>query len=176
KNSFNPVAILVCYALIWICVLGFSVWQLVGTWRSANKRIAERSAMGMRAPWAGLAKVAICLGWLQLAVFTVKDAVPQISEATSMAFMNDPQIPAYAIRVMNNGSEAEIGGGIKFGLTSDFEKILTASDRIRIVHLDSVGGRVGEAQKLNALIRRRGLDTYVESKCLSACTLAFVGG
>jgi hypothetical protein len=77
---------------------------------------------------------------------------------------------------MNNGTEAEIGGGIKFGLTRDFEKILSASGGVRTVHLDSVGGRVGEGQKLNALIRSRGLDTYVDLKCLSACTLAFAGG
>jgi hypothetical protein len=47
---------------------------------------------------------------------------------------------------------------------------------VRLVHLDSIGGRLGEGEKLFRLIRARGLSTYVSSKCMSACTLAFAGG
>jgi hypothetical protein len=93
-----------------------------------------------------------------------------------MSFLGDPGIPAYAIRVMRNGTEAEITGGFKYGLTDDFLKITGASPRIKVVHLDSVGGRVREAIKLNKVIRDKGLDTYVSSKCASACTVAFAGG
>jgi hypothetical protein len=118
----------------------------------------------------------VCLGALQNVGLMIRTAVPQVAEAASIAFMDDPDIPSYSIRVMNNGSEAEIAGGIKFGLSSDFEKILNASRGVRVVHLDSVGGRLGEGQKLNTLIKSRGLDTYVDVKCLSACTLAFVAG
>jgi hypothetical protein len=53
---------------------------------------------------------------------------------------------------------------------------LSASRRIRVVHLDSIGGRIGEAVKLNKVIRSRRLDTYVSSNCMSACTIAFAGG
>jgi hypothetical protein len=45
-----------------------------------------------------------------------------------------------------------------------------------VVHLDSVGGRLGEGEKMFNLIRARGLTTYVSAKCMSACTLAFAGG
>ena len=92
-----------------------------------------------------------------------------------MAFLGDPSIPSYAIRTLNT-AEAEIAGGIKYGMTRDFEKLLDENPGIRIVHLDSFGGRIGEGKKLNALIRARKLDTYVETKCMSACTLAFAGG
>jgi len=77
---------------------------------------------------------------------------------------------------MRDGTEAEISGGFKYGLTDDFSKILLASRQIKVVHLDSVGGRLGEGEKLFKLIRERGLTTYVSSKCMSACTLAFAGG
>jgi hypothetical protein len=93
-----------------------------------------------------------------------------------MSFLDDPDIPNYSIRVMRNGTEAEIAGGFKYGLTSDFLKILSASRQIRIVHLDSLGGRIAEAISLNKVIRSRGLDTYVSSNCMSACTIAFAGG
>ena len=77
---------------------------------------------------------------------------------------------------MRDGTEAEIVGGLKYGLADDFVKILAASRHVKIVHLNSTGGRLGEGEKLYEVIRSRGLTTYVSSKCLSACTLAFAGG
>jgi hypothetical protein len=93
-----------------------------------------------------------------------------------MAFLDDPDIPAYSIRVMKNGTEAEITGGFKYGLTDDFIKILRASRQIKVVHLDSVGGRIGEAIRLNNVLKKQGVDTYVSNGCYSACTIAFAAG
>jgi hypothetical protein len=175
-GTINPIVILLFYVSLWSSIICLSIWQLVGIWRSAQHRIDHRAALRKRAPWAGLAKVMVCIGALQTVGVILKTAIPQIAEATRIALMDDPDIPSYSIRVMSNGSEAEISGGIKFGLSEDFEKILNASKGVRVVHLDSIGGRLGEGQKLNALIKSRSLDTYVDVKCLSACTLAFVGG
>lgn len=175
-GTINPIGILLFYALLWSFIVGISIWQSVGIWRSAQHRVAQRAALGKRALWAGLAKIMVCIGALQTVGVIAKTAIPQIAEATRIAFMDDPDIPSYSIRVMNNGSEAEISGGIKFGLSDEFEKILNASRGVRVLHLDSVGGRIGEGQKLNGLIKARGLSTYVDVKCLSACTLAFVAG
>ena len=176
KAGYGPIGILLFYIFLWSFIASLTIWQLVGIWRSAQRRITERSSMGKRAPWAGLAKLMVCLGYLQLFGLVIRSAIPQIAEATSIAFMDDPKIPSYSIRVMSNGSEAEIAGGIKFGLSSDFEKILNASRGVRTVDLNSIGGRIGEGEKLSSLIKSRGLDTYVDTNCLSACTLAFVAG
>jgi hypothetical protein len=91
--------------------------------------------------WAGLAKIAVAYGVLQLIVVFGTKGLPQLTELSRMAFMDDPSIPAYSIRIMRNGTEAEIYGGFKYGLTDDFLKILRASPQIKIVHLNSVGGR-----------------------------------
>ncbi|WFU73830.1 GYF domain-containing protein [Bradyrhizobium sp. CB2312] len=175
-GAINPIGILLFYISLWSFIVCLAIWQSVGIWRSAQHRIDQRATLSKRAPWAGLAKVMVCLSVLQTIGVLAKTAIPQIAEATRIAFMDDPDIPPYSIRVMGNGSEAEISGGIKFGLSDEFEKVLNASRGVRVVHLDSIGGRIGEGQKLNALIKTRGLDTYVDVKCLSACTLAFVAG
>lgn len=174
--SYVPLALWTFFVVLWSSLVGLAIWQAVGIWRSASRRRIERRAAGKRAPWAVLAKVAVCLGGLQHAGVLIKAAIPQIAEATRMAFMGDPSIPSYTIRALNNGTEAEITGGIKYGLTRDFEKLLNEQPGVRVVHLDSFGGRIGEGKKLNALIRARKLDTYVETKCMSACTLAFAAG
>jgi hypothetical protein len=85
-------------------------------------------------------------------------------------------IPEYSFRIMRNGSEVEISGGFKYGLTDEFLKLLKASRQIQVVHFDSLGGRIGEAEKLYNVIREHGFITYVPSECASACTLAFAGG
>jgi uncharacterized protein DUF4339 len=173
--AYTPLALWVFFITIWSGMAGLGLWQGVGIWRSASRRHLELRAAGKRAFWPGMAKIAICLGALQLGGVLIKAAIPQIAEATRMAFLGDPSIPDYTLRAIS-GTEAEIAGGIKYGVTTDLERLLNEQPGVRVVHLDSVGGRIGEGKKLNALIRARKLDTYVEAKCMSACTLAFAGG
>ena len=175
-GDYQPKAIFTSIFLVWAGIGAVAVWQLVGVWRSANRHIKARVLLGKKSPWAGLAKIAVVVGVLRLVGTFLSSGWPQLLEAGRMSFLDDPDIPAYSIRVMRNGTEAEIAGGFKYGLTDDFLKILSASQRIRIVHLDSLGGRIGEAIKLNKVFRGRGIDTYVSSNCMSACTIAFAGG
>jgi hypothetical protein len=176
NSGYQPKSIFLSIALVWTGIVAIAVWQSVGIWRSANRHIKARALLGKKSPWAGLAKVAAFLGILRLVGTFLSSGWPQLLETGRMSFLDDPDIPAYSIRVMRNGTEAEIAGGFKYGLTDDFLKILSASRQIKVVHLDSVGGRIGEAIKLNKVIRSKGLDTYVSSNCMSACTVAFAGG
>ena len=175
-SGYQPRAIFATILLVWIGIATIAIWQTVGVWRSANRHIKERTFLGKKSPWAGLAKLAVFFGVLRLAGTFLSSGGPQLLEAGRMSFLDDPDIPAYSIRVMRNGTEAEIAGGFKYGLTDDFVKILNASRQIKIVHLNSLGGRIGEAEKLNKIIRSKNLDTYVSSNCMSACTVAFAGG
>jgi hypothetical protein len=174
--AYQPLEIFAYIAAIWLFSMTLVVWQTVGVWRSANRHRVRRHSIGKRAGWAVAAKIAVALGVLSSLGAFVRAGWPQLDEAARMAFLDDPSVPPYAIRVMRNGTEAEITGGFKYGLTDEFSKMLHASHAIRVVHLDSIGGRVGEAVKLNELLRSQGLDTYVSSGCYSACTIAFAAG
>jgi hypothetical protein len=176
ERGFDPKAILCTVASVWLASGLVALWQTVGVWRSANRHITRRKLIGKRSPWAWLAKIAVGLAALRLIASFASSGVPQLVETSRMAFLGDPDIPAYSIRVMRNGTEAEITGGFKYGLTDDFSKILKASRQIKVVHLDSLGGRVGEAIRLHTLLRAQGVDTYVASGCYSACTIAFAAG
>jgi hypothetical protein len=61
------------------------------------------------------------------------------------------------------------------GSTQAVERLLAAADR-PLLRLQSPGGRIAESVSLARLIRRHSLDTYVESECDSACTVAFLSG
>jgi hypothetical protein len=176
KTGFEPTYVFGFILSVWIVSIGISVWLWVGVWRSANRYIEGKSLKLERAPWAGVAKLMCVLAFIQLGASFLIYGIPQVTEASRVAFRNDPDIPEYFIRVMRGGTEAEITGGIKYGLADDFKKILRASRQIRVVHLNSTGGRLGEGEKLYNLIRDARLNTYVSAKCLSACTLAFSAG
>ena len=175
-SGYNPLAVFASFTIIWIAILAVEIWQVVGVWRAANNYTTRRLSIGKKSPWAAIAKIALAIGVLNFVATFVSTGFPQISAATRIAFMGDPDIPAYSLRIMRNGTEAEITGGFKYGLTDDFGKLLKASRQISIVHLTSIGGRIGEAEKLYNLIREKQLITYVHSYCLSACTIAFAGG
>jgi hypothetical protein len=175
-RGYQPLAIFGSLVFTWLVSSAFVIWQTVGVWRSANRYITRRRAAGRRDGWATLAKCIVVLGFLSSLSAFVTAGLPQLVEASRMAFLDDPGIPPYSIRVMRNGTEAEITGGFKYGLTDDFSKILKASRQIKVVHLDSPGGRIGEAIRLNSLLRAQGVDTYVSSGCYSACTIAFAAG
>ncbi|MPT22408.1 MAG: hypothetical protein E2577_04985 [Starkeya sp.] len=174
--EYRPVLIFFAIALMWLFLAALTVWEYVGVWRSANRRIQERRAIGRRPFWAGIAKLTIVLStFLSVVNFGVSQ-LPELAETYQMAFAGDPRIPDYGLRIMRDGTEIEITGGIKYGLTDDVLTLMKASPRIHTLHLNSVGGRVGEAMRLNKVIRDAGLTTYVSDMCASACTLAFAGG
>jgi hypothetical protein len=175
-KGYDPSSIFYATIVVWAGVLLVAIWQMVGVWRSATRYTAARAQLGERALWGNLAKIVIILGVLRLAGAVASEGLPQLGELYRIAFEGDPDIPAYSIRVMRDGTEAEIAGGFKYGLTNDFGVVTKANRQIKVVHLDSIGGRLGEGEKLFKLIRALGLNTYVSSKCLSACTLAFAGG
>ena len=182
-KGYNPAPIFYANILIWLGIFLTAIWQMVGVWRSATRYTALRTRLGAKKParrstplWAGLAKTAVILGFVQLLGTFGAQGLPELGELYKIAFYDDPDIPPYSIRIMRDGTEAEIVGGFKYGLTDDFAVVTKEARQVKVVHLDSVGGRLGEGEKLFKLIRERGLNTYVSSKCLSACTLAFAGG
>jgi hypothetical protein len=176
KSGFHPLYLFSLIVSIWISIVAVSVWQWIGVWRSSNRYIEQRRRQFKKARWAGIAKFMTVLAVLQLGLALITAATPQIAEMSRIAFLNDPDIPEYSLRVMRNGTEAEITGGIKFGLAADFTRILRASRQIRVVHLNSIGGRIGEGEALYHIIQDNHLITYVSQRCLSACTLAFSAG
>jgi len=70
----------------------------------------------------------------------------------------------------------EFTGAITWGTADELKKVLDDNPHIRAIHLNSQGGRLGEAEKMRDLIHQRGLTTYTSATCMSACTIAFLGG
>ncbi|WP_410480826.1 zinc-ribbon domain-containing protein [Pseudomonas plecoglossicida] len=159
--------ILIYYAV----VIVVSVWQIVGVIRSAS----AHSSRGGKQFWAAVAMLMVCLGAFRLFASFIVDGLPLIREGLNMVRGED-NIPEYSLRLMRNDTELELAGGIPIGTTEAVRKMLDSNPAVRVIHLNSTGGRIAEANKLAILISRRQLITYTRTSCVSACTIAFLAG
>jgi hypothetical protein len=120
-------------------------------------------------------------GDLALAATCVAAAIALVAlmlagtRAPASAEMPAPRDP-YQIERSADGHSVVLAGVIDFGATRRMTELLEGSPGIRLIRLESPGGRVAEARGLARLIERHGLDTVAEGDCTSVCTLVFVSG
>ena len=160
-------------AALTVFAVPFTVWQLIGTWRSATKRTMNTGKSG----WSSVAKVVMVLGWLQFGggLAQIADEWPVYRELGRYTLGLDP-VGDYSVTVIDGGSGIAVRGAMARGVVDDVRAALTRTQEPIYVELDSQGGRIGVGDSLNRLIRERGLATLVRGQCYSACSLAFLGG
>lgn len=157
--------------LLYFAALAISVWQIVGTWRSASNH-TER---GGTAFWAVVARIILILSAANVTNFTLHTTLPQTKEFISI-IAGDKRMPAYQIRVLPGGTEIEFSGGLRAGAAKELEKILAAVPQAKVLHVNSTGGRIREGEQMARLVRQHSLITYTTDECLSAATIAFIAG
>jgi hypothetical protein len=170
QGEVQPLVWLISLCAIWLFIVVSAIWQAVGIWRSAT-----HYRQSGRRFWGGAAKALIVLGALQLAVSFFTVATPQIAGIFEIV-NGDSRVGPHQFRIMASGEMLEFSGGITFGVAKEMEGFLNAMTNVKTVRLNSLGGRILEAQKMANLIKARRLSTFVERDCLSACTIVFLGG
>ena len=162
---------LVALAAFYLVFLAVTIWQFTGIWRSAD-RIRLQTGKPL---WPTAAQIMACLGLAAMIGSLVLRGAPQLDDGRQQA-LGDPAEGPRGIRILHEGTEIEISGVFARGQADSFTAALAQAPKARLVHLDSLGGRVGEALVLRDLIAQHGLETYVEHQCAAACTIAYLGG
>jgi hypothetical protein len=171
RTDFSPTISLLSIIGVWTITLAVLCWQVVGTWRAATRH----SNSNAKSPWPAIAKVSLCVAAVSTSAQFFNRGLPQLRELYGI-YLGDEEVGKYAFRVLREGAELEFSGGITFGAAQEFARFVDAMGALKIVHLNSKGGRIGEAQRIADLIKTRNLDTYVANSCLSACTIIFLSG
>jgi hypothetical protein len=176
RESYDPQIIALAIFGTWAVTVPVLFFQAVGVWRAAVR--SRKDKLNSRWRWlcARAAQISVLAVIVLVAVRFGQVGIPQVEAAWRMAYQGDPDVPAFSLRIVRAGTELEITGGFKFGLTRQVRVLAAASPDLKIVHLSSIGGRIGEALELVKLIKERHLSTYVGTGCLSACTIAFIAG
>lgn len=102
---------------------------------------------------------ALLLGWSQPSAATAPE-----------------RLDTYLIAYDAAHAAMEVIGPIGPGIAERLREELNAHPETQWVHLTSPGGLVIEGRRVRDLINARHLNTYVRTACVSACTLAFIGG
>jgi ATP-dependent protease ClpP protease subunit len=171
RTDFSPEFSLLSMIGAWAITFGVLCWQVVGAWRAAT----EYSNRNAKVLWAAAAKLSLCAAAAFTLIQFVSRGAPQIREMYSI-YLGDAEVGNYSFRVLRDGAELELSGGITFGALKEFKRFVEAMSALKTVHLNSPGGRIEEAQRIGDLIKERELDTYVADSCLSACTIIFLSG
>lgn len=169
-NSLRIISIL--SLVFWPLAICLWIWGVVGVWRSADNRVLREGPSG----WATIAKIMIVIGGLSMSSQIVSSAIPQTIEFARIAFGADKLNDGSEITVTDDGTAIAILGTLGEGAAARFNQNLKLYPGVNVVILDSMGGRIFEAQKISEIIANRGLNTYVEGSCASACTLILLAG
>ena len=154
-------------AAILLCAV--PVWQIVGLWRAADYHVAHVGTILAGRGAQMLATLLMIFSLVRFAGFieTVSDQTPPLFALGDYAA---------DVRVLPNGREIVINGGLGTGLTERVTTALALHPQVRRVRLDSVVGLASEAQMLAELIGRHSLNTYVIKHCEAACIIPFLAG
>jgi hypothetical protein len=148
------------------------LWSVVGIWRSSEKHVQR----GGKAFWAGAARVGVAFGLLSVVGnWSNHNIGGQAIELAEIAIGHD-SLAMVDVKVAPNGGSILLSGVLGTGSAERVRTILAATPDIKLVQLDSIGGRIFEAQAIAAEVRQRRLNTYVTGMCVSACTIIFLAG
>jgi hypothetical protein len=158
--------VLLMYAL----TLLLFTWQGVSVWRSASRRAQEISS-----PWPFLAKTCVVTGSLAFGYLCVALLWLPVREHALIAIGRDP-LPPLDARATTNDTVLLLHGSFGSGSAERVRQLLEENPPIETVALSSPGGRLREASEVAHMVARRGLNTYVDTRCESACTFVFLAG
>jgi ATP-dependent protease ClpP protease subunit len=160
-------------SLLWllevaVLIVG-ALWWGTGVQRSAIESV-DRGGSMLVAVLTGVvglgAFVWVCAFWFQSARYVMPEVWSTLIGSS----------PAASVQLDPRADQIVLQGALEFGSTRAMREVLDANPNVRIVRLDSRGGRVAEGLALGTLLRDRNVDTFVHAECSSACATAFAGG
>jgi hypothetical protein len=151
---------------------GLSVWSTVGVLRAA----VNHPERGGKLIWSMLAFVMVGLSLITIVIgLSRKNSLDGYADMLEIARGHDP-IPVSTVALAPDGLSVAMSGPIGSGSSERFRQVLEHAPQATVVRLDSPGGRLFEGEAIAREIRRRGLDTYAQGECSSACTLVLLAG
>jgi Clp protease len=146
------------------CAVG--LWKAAARFERRHHRLSTRFALQLAAVGLGIALA----GGVVL-----RQLGEEAWEMARIALGHDPVAPVQ-IRLDARGEAMWLYGTLGAGSADLFRQALQAAPGLRVIHLESAGGRVFEAQGIADEIRHRRLDTYADGLCASACTMLLLAG
>jgi hypothetical protein len=156
--------------LAWPLALALQAWGVVGAWRSAGRHGQDRS------PWVGVAArgLLVLVGVAAAASAAWRD-VPRTATLVHLVLGSDPQGHA-AVSLSDDGHRLRLRGWLAPGDAARVQQAMAAAPAVRVLELDSPGGRFQEALQLAGALSGQGWTLRVRGSCRDACTVVLMAG
>lgn len=151
---------------IYLFIAALLPWQIAGAWRS----LTQRGTKTLRTRAAAGCLVVITIGGAYLFLFKM---IPQIAELAILKWEN-ATLPPFELRKMLKDSEVEFRGGLRAGAATRLRQVLDQLPEVKVIELNSPGGRMDEARAIAQLIEERHLSVRAGEQCLGAAALVFL--
>ena len=158
--------------LLTLLMVGYQIWFVVGTWRSADK---YSSQLQLKTNWGAFAKFGIVISCMQFAGMAQRDLYPSIN-SSYMFLLGGDSFPELKVELVDDGKTLKIDGFFGNGSYKKIKNTVDENISVKRLYLTSNGGRLKEVKLISNLMRQRHLDSYVENECLSFCTVVFLSG
>jgi hypothetical protein len=160
-------------APIWFWIIQFvmicfiTLWQIIGTYRAGKSGMNHPDGIfKIIAMFSVLVAVLITTSW------QINDQYERLFGPVTQSYI-DPSI--IVLPRSKDGKQLYLRGPITLKQYNAFRDLKDFSD-LQQVTLDSEGGNVFAARGLYRLIQQRQLNTFVDGRCYSACTIVFISG
>lgn len=90
--------------------------------------------------------------------------------------LKEPAPPEFVVNHHPETGRIQISGSFDIGLAAVLGRVLSQDPSVSVIELNSVGGNIYQGRAVANLIEEYHLDTYVDTRCYSACALAFMAG
>ena len=164
-------AVAVATLLFFLLFVAVRTWAVVGIWRSAG----NHAARGGTQLWANIARILLVIG-LMGSLVQARNYWLMTSEYGKLALGRDALGKPASMTVSADGRILLIDGALASGSWQAFRSLIDQHPAVKAVHLNSIGGRIFDADKIARLIRAKRLDTQVVDRCVSACTIILLAG
>jgi len=145
-------------------------WWGVGVWRATRRWFGGDRAL--------LVGILLAMGGMTALLYAFDRMANCDSQMTvlALAVIAADAGPKPMVTLSADGRRLVLSGEMGFGTTKRVRGELARHPGVEGIELAGPGGSAAEGLALAALLRDRGLKTYVRSDCASACVLAFAGG
>ena len=149
------------------------VWQIIGVVRASDQFYRHTGSQAL--VWG--AQISMVLIFFLTATYALQSwqftlKVPE--EENFLTRMDREHAEKYDLTV--EGNVLRLTGSIELGSTRRVGELLERNPGVQLVILESDGGNIYEGRGLARLFAAKNLATRVETRCSSACTIAFSGG
>ena len=149
------------------------VWQIVGVIRACDRFYRHTGSQAL--VWgAQLSMVLIFFLTATYALQSWQFTIEVPDEENFLTRMDREHAEQYSLVI--EGNVLRMSGSVELGSTRRIGELLQQNPTITTVILESDGGNIYEGRGLARLFSERQMETRVETRCSSACTIAFSGG